>query len=271
MRSAGNFRPEWGYLAPAPSFARTARIVLVATAIGATAGAGVVLSLIDRSPAQERTSVAARAIVTSVHEAAAPAASQTSATPVTAPAAPPPSPPASSPVTPSDVASQSPNHALVPPGERADQRGAAPSTEANASAQGPAQGPAPITPSENDAPASAHETSATEPIAAQPSAAQPSATETSATQPNSESANATPHSAAGVAALSEPSATGTPTDATDGGVSAQEHEQEHEQEQAAQKKVKHHLANERTPFPGLGTFFRRFFVAHAARPNYSNR
>jgi hypothetical protein len=256
MRSAGNFRPEWGYLAPAPSFARTARIVLVATAIGATAGAGVVLTLIDRSPAPERTSVATRAIVTSVHEAAALAASQTSAAPVTVPAAPPASPPARSPVAPSDVATESPNHPLVPPSEPADQRGAAPSTEANALAQGPAQGPAPVTPSENNAPASAHETSATQP---------------SASQPNSESANATPHPVASVAALSGPSATGTPTDATDGGASAQEQEQEHEQEQAAQKKVKHHFANERTPFPGLGTFFRRFFVAHAARPNYSNR
>ena len=48
MRSAGNFSPEWGYLAPAPSFMRTARIVVVATAIGAIAGAGVVLSLVDR-------------------------------------------------------------------------------------------------------------------------------------------------------------------------------------------------------------------------------
>src|ERR1700733_11240408 len=45
MRSGGNFNPEWGYLAPAPSFMRTARIVAVATAIGATAGAGVVLTL----------------------------------------------------------------------------------------------------------------------------------------------------------------------------------------------------------------------------------
>jgi hypothetical protein len=45
MRSGGNFNPEWGYLAPAPSFMRTARIVVVATAIGATAGAGVVLTL----------------------------------------------------------------------------------------------------------------------------------------------------------------------------------------------------------------------------------
>src|SRR5215472_10034663 len=48
MRFAGNFHPEWGYLAPAPNFMRTARIVAVATAIGATAGAAVVLSLVDR-------------------------------------------------------------------------------------------------------------------------------------------------------------------------------------------------------------------------------
>jgi hypothetical protein len=49
MRSGGNFHPEWGYLAPAPSFMRTARIVAVATAIGATAGAAVVLSLAGTS------------------------------------------------------------------------------------------------------------------------------------------------------------------------------------------------------------------------------
>jgi hypothetical protein len=48
MRSAGNFHPEWGYLAPAPSFMRSARIAIVATAIGATAGAAVVFSLLDR-------------------------------------------------------------------------------------------------------------------------------------------------------------------------------------------------------------------------------
>ncbi len=73
MRSAGNFNSEWGYLAPAPSFMRTARVVLVATAIGATAGAAVVLSLIDR-PASERdktASITAHAIVTSVQAAPA--------------------------------------------------------------------------------------------------------------------------------------------------------------------------------------------------------
>ena len=51
MRSAGNFHPEWGYLAPAPSFMRTVRIAVVATAIGATAGAGVVVSLVERPAA----------------------------------------------------------------------------------------------------------------------------------------------------------------------------------------------------------------------------
>ena len=73
MRSAGNFNPEWGYLAPAPSCMRTARVVLVATAIGATAGAAVVLSLIDRPAAEgdKTASIAAHAIVTSVQAATA--------------------------------------------------------------------------------------------------------------------------------------------------------------------------------------------------------
>jgi hypothetical protein len=72
MRSAGNFSPEWGYLAPAPSFMRTARVVLVATAIGATAGAVVVLSLVDRATVEgEKSLVAAHAIVTSVQAATA--------------------------------------------------------------------------------------------------------------------------------------------------------------------------------------------------------
>lgn len=83
MRSASNFHPEWGYLAPAPSFMRTARIVLVATAVGATAGAGVVLSLVDR-PAGEnaKTASAAHAIVTSVEAAPASVPSAAIAPPV---------------------------------------------------------------------------------------------------------------------------------------------------------------------------------------------
>ena len=61
MRHAGNFNPEWGYIAPAPNFLRTARVFVVAAAIGATASAVVVFSLMDR-PAAE-TSVAARTLV----------------------------------------------------------------------------------------------------------------------------------------------------------------------------------------------------------------
>jgi hypothetical protein len=67
MRSAGNFHPDWGYLAPAPSFMRTARVVLVATAIGATAGAAVMISLVQH-PANDAANgpIAAHALVTSV-------------------------------------------------------------------------------------------------------------------------------------------------------------------------------------------------------------
>jgi hypothetical protein len=61
MRRAASFNPEWGYLAPAPSFVRSARLVIVAAAIGATAGAAVVFSLADR-PAAEPP-VAARTLV----------------------------------------------------------------------------------------------------------------------------------------------------------------------------------------------------------------
>jgi hypothetical protein len=73
MRSAGNFSPDWGYPAPAPSFMHTARIVIVATAVGATAGAAVVLSLIDH-PAVEnnRAAIVPHAIVTSVEAATPP-------------------------------------------------------------------------------------------------------------------------------------------------------------------------------------------------------
>jgi hypothetical protein len=58
---AGNFNPEWGYIAPAPNFLRTARVFIVVAAIGATASAAVVFALMDR-PAAE-TSVAARTLV----------------------------------------------------------------------------------------------------------------------------------------------------------------------------------------------------------------
>ena len=61
MRYAMNFHPEWGCLAPAPSFLRTMRTVLVATAVGLIAGGGVVFSLAGQSVGQ--TSVAERTLV----------------------------------------------------------------------------------------------------------------------------------------------------------------------------------------------------------------
>ncbi|HUD89159.1 MAG TPA: hypothetical protein VMR17_22120, partial [Xanthobacteraceae bacterium] len=81
MRFAGNFHPEWGYLAPAPNFMRTVRIVAVATAIGATAGAAVVLSLADH-PASNPVADAGKSLVV-VHSLVQPAEA---ATPATAPA-----------------------------------------------------------------------------------------------------------------------------------------------------------------------------------------
>ena len=67
MRSAGNFHPEWGYLAPTPSFIRTVRTALMAAAVGGVAGAGVVLSLMDRPADVE---VAAQTVAAPVEAAA---------------------------------------------------------------------------------------------------------------------------------------------------------------------------------------------------------
>jgi hypothetical protein len=82
MRFAGNFHPEWGYLAPAPNFMRTARVVVVATAIGATAGAAVVLSLAERSAPGAVTDAGKTLVV--VHSLVQPAEA---AAPATAPIA----------------------------------------------------------------------------------------------------------------------------------------------------------------------------------------
>jgi hypothetical protein len=70
MRGASNFHQEWGCLAPAPGFIRTARVALAATMIGATVGAGVVFSLLGQ-PTTEST-VSARTLVRPVKTASAP-------------------------------------------------------------------------------------------------------------------------------------------------------------------------------------------------------
>ena len=84
MRFAGNFNPEWGYLAPAPSFMRMVRIVVVAATVGATAGAAVVFSLVDRPVAEE--SVAARTLARPAYSVAMPASMASQALQVPAPA-----------------------------------------------------------------------------------------------------------------------------------------------------------------------------------------
>ena len=121
MRFTGNFHPEWGYLAPAPNFMRTARIVVVATAIGATAGAAVVLSLAERS-APGAVADAGKTLVV-VHslvqpaEAAAPATAPVAAAvpaPVIAPVA------TAAPVTPVAPAAPAKMQASVQPDVPAD-------------------------------------------------------------------------------------------------------------------------------------------------------
>jgi hypothetical protein len=77
MHRAGNLNLEWGLLAPAPRLLRTMRLVVVATAIGATTSAAVVFALM-RQPAAEE-SIAARTLVQSVGQAA-----QTGRAPITA-------------------------------------------------------------------------------------------------------------------------------------------------------------------------------------------
>jgi hypothetical protein len=70
MRHTGNFNLEWGYLAPAPSFLRNVRLVVVVATIAATASAAVVFALV-RQPAAE-ASVAARTLVQPVDVATTP-------------------------------------------------------------------------------------------------------------------------------------------------------------------------------------------------------
>jgi hypothetical protein len=60
MRHTANFHPEWGYLAPAPSFVRTARVVLTATAVGAILGAGAGFARVSHQATEP--SVAARTL-----------------------------------------------------------------------------------------------------------------------------------------------------------------------------------------------------------------
>jgi len=269
MRSAGNFNSEWGYLAPAPSFMRTVRVVLVATAIGATAGAAVVLSLIDRPSADhDRTaSIAAHAIVTSAQAApplAAPAPAPSSATatltaPVgvttAVPATAAPTVPAKSPVpvapqvtataTPQPV---TPQVAMQPPPAVTLPIATAPQATLVVTPQAAVQPQAPSAPLQ---PA----------VAVNPSAPAISAARDASGAPASKPAS-------GFASLSDvPTATETvPAETTDQGLIPPP---------PPVKKSKLHAAyasdSKYQPTPGLGTVLRRLFSQHQGTSYYPNR
>lgn len=250
MRSAGNFNPEWGYLAPAPSFLRTMRVVLVATAIGATAGAAVVISLVDRPTGQgdETAAVAPRAIVTSAQ--AAPAMEVPAAAAASVPVKETAAEPAMAP--PSAGAS-----AIVPP------PASAPPTTTAAGPQvatPPAAAPASFPPHVDNtlAPSGA--------VAPSRPSFDAAISENSAV--NDAAAMAPKHST-GMAALSEASPSSEAVHAAD------------EPDQAlippepvpAEKKAKHHVASAATdnkyrPAPSLGSVLRRIFHPRSAGTSY---
>jgi hypothetical protein len=251
MRSAGNFSPEWGYLAPAPSFMRTARVVLVATAVGATAGAGVVLSLADRPAADStKTMIAAHAIVTSA-QAAAPVGSSTySSLPMagTVPvaAAPPNNATVSTPSpAPAQIAAQTPPQTPVQaPPQVASQIQAEQSLppQRNVASPGVAQ------------PTVANQSAAIAP--AQPSTVGASA-EISVSTPNTTSAPAVP----GIASLSADSVS---TDAAPDAATVTP-------AQVPPQKKKHSATSKNKSAPGFGSAIQRLFTAHAGPSYYPNR
>jgi hypothetical protein len=69
MHQSSQLHPEWGILVPPRSFARTVRILMIATAIGITAGAGVMSSLAERS--SEQPAIVAQTLVQPVEQPAA--------------------------------------------------------------------------------------------------------------------------------------------------------------------------------------------------------
>jgi len=254
MRSGGNFNPEWGYLAPVPSFLRTVRVVLVATAIGATAGAAVVIALIDR-PAGESSktaSVAAHAIVTSVQ--AAPAASAPPAVSVSVVA------PVKVTTAESVSASRSPD---VPQ--------ALPQALPPAVPQIAAQPPATITPpAPSIAPPQPNGVTAAQSV----TTALPQTPAVNAAAPDNSTAgdaSATAPKPAGMAALSEasPAREAALPETSDQSLLPSE-------TIPPEKKTKHHVASayppngKSKPAPGLGTVLRRIFSPHTGTSYYPN-
>jgi len=235
MRSTGNFSPEWGYLAPAPSMLRTVRVVLVATAIGATAGAGVVLSLVGHSAGDggDKIAGAARAIVvTSVQAAPVQAPTMSEAKMAPAAAAPVAQTPVQKPVQAAALSQTPPQPQAVPQIQTAPQ----------------AQAVAP----DNAAPA------------------QDAATASVAPALITNDAAAVPQQPA-VAALSDPNVAtpGTPVASSDAGG---DQGIVGPQQTAQQKKARHHNSSFSRDFPPvIGPALRHLFSARAGTSYYPNR
>jgi len=262
MRSAGNFNPEWGYLAPAPSFMRTLRVVLVATAVGATAGAAVVISLIDRPAGTvDRTaSATAHAIVTSVQAAPAAAAAPVKVTASLPEAAKPavakPAPAVAAVSAPAPMQSA----ASEPAPAKSVAVAAAPAEQQPAAAAPiAAQAATPAAPEEAAPPPVRAAAIAPPPQASLPAAAAP--------EISADHDAVAPKSASGIAALSyaAPSADDDhAADFSDQGLLRPE---------TAEKK-RHHTAaayaanSKDRPAPNLGAFLRRIFSPHPAGSSY---
>jgi translation initiation factor IF-2 len=257
MRSAGNFSPEWGYLAPAPSFMRTARVVLVATAVGATAGAGVVLSLVDH-PATEanQSSIAARAIVTSVQAATPPATMPVASVAPAAVVAPVNVPPAAQAQIPAQTPAQVPLHTAI-------QVPASPNVPQVPVVHTVVATPAVATPSPAPQPA--------QPVAVQATATDGHVAGSGSGEANSISASP---SAPGIASLSAsaPAPEVSPTDSLIAPESALPPKKIVKSKTTGPNAPNGvNSANSKNkPDPGLGSVLRRLFSARAGNSYYSN-
>jgi hypothetical protein len=259
MRSAGNFSPEWGYLAPAPSLARTARVVLVATAIGATAGAGVVLSLVERPAEAQKMPIAARAIVTSVRETAVPSVAPTvSSAAVTSPATAVSAAPAAAPTP---VAASTPPPALKPSASARTAARATPQIQPQAVNPPPAASPSTVV---TATPALVPPASAT------PAQSTPASSTTAAplSASNSAPATATVAITASASATTAVGSSGASQAADAAPAEVPESPSIIAPETLPPKKAKRHGSGKAGPAPRLGSILRRLFVAHSGRSYY---
>jgi hypothetical protein len=263
MRSAGNFNSEWGYIAPAPSFMRTVRVVLVATAIGATAGAAVVLSLIDRPTADRTASITARAIVTSAQAAPATAVAASSTTAALA------APVSVTTAAPATIAATAQTQSSAPVMPQVKPPAAPPS----ATPQVAMQPPPVVAPPTVAAPQAAP--TVTPQVAIQPqrsdAASQASVANDSSASENSAASGGSvapaPRPASGFASLSDvrPATEAAPAETTDRALIPPQ--------PVPAKKPKLHAAyasnSKYKPTPGIGTALRRLFSPHSG--TYPNR